>query len=69
VQQLKTTQSKDYYSPAELSAAGLGDENTLAKWRMFGKGPRFIRINRRMIRYRRADVEAWLASLTQETTP
>jgi hypothetical protein len=32
---------------------------TLAKWRLYGTGPRFIRVNRR-IAYDPADVAAWL---------
>lgn len=33
--------------------------NTLSKWRVYGRGPRFIRVNRR-IAYDPADVTAWL---------
>jgi len=32
---------------------------TLAKWRVFGSGPKFIRINRR-IAYDPKDIEDWL---------
>ncbi len=34
-------------------------EGTLAKWRLTGAGPRFIRVNRR-IAYDQADIAAWL---------
>ncbi len=34
-------------------------EGTLAKWRLTGSGPRFIRVNRR-IAYDPADITAWL---------
>lgn len=34
-------------------------EGTLAKWRVYGNGPRFIRVGRR-IAYDPADVAAWL---------
>lgn len=34
---------------------------TLANWRTAGTGPRFTRLNGRMIRYRRSDLQAWLA--------
>ena len=37
---------------------------TLLRWRNTGKGPRFIRIATRAIRYRRTDVETWLADHT-----
>ncbi len=33
---------------------------TLRKWRCLGKGPGYLRLNPRLIRYRRADLEAWL---------
>ena len=33
---------------------------TLEAWRAVGRGPKFIRVGR-AIRYRKADVEAWLA--------
>jgi hypothetical protein len=34
-------------------------EGTLAKWRLYGTGPNFIRVGRR-IAYDPADVTAWL---------
>jgi len=33
----------------------------LRKWRKTGKGPKYLRLGR-LIRYRRADIEAWLES-------
>ena len=36
---------------------------TATKWRAQAKGPPFIKVGR-LVRYRRADVEAWLASCT-----
>ncbi len=36
---------------------------TATKWRAKAKGPPFIRVGR-LVRYRRSDVEAWLASRT-----
>jgi predicted DNA-binding transcriptional regulator AlpA len=36
---------------------------TSTKWRAKGAGPPFIKVGR-LVRYRRADVEAWLASRT-----
>lgn len=40
----------------------------LAKLRMEGKGPAFIRVNSRTIRYRWMAVEAWLDGRTHTTT-
>ena len=36
---------------------------TLEKWRVLGRGPRFIRVGRKVF-YRRRDVEQWLTSNT-----
>ena len=40
----------------------------LEAWRMRGGGPPFIRISKRCVRYRRCDVEAWLADLKQRSS-
>lgn len=47
---------------------------TLANWRTAGNGPRFTRLNGRMIRYLRSDLDEWLArqgrySSTSEDAP
>jgi predicted DNA-binding transcriptional regulator AlpA len=42
-------------------------EGTLANWRYLGKGPRFVKVGRR-VRYRRSDVEAWLELHVREST-
>lgn len=46
---------------SEQAAHELGSTpNTLATWRHQGKGPKFIKIHGRMIRYRMADLIAWI---------
>lgn len=42
--------------------------NRLAKMRMDGDGPKFIRVNTRTIRYRWSAVEAWLEQQTHTST-
>jgi predicted DNA-binding transcriptional regulator AlpA len=42
-------------------------EVTLADWRRLKKGPPFVRLEGRMVRYRASDIEAWLAA--QEIRP
>ena len=37
-------------------------QRTLQAWRFQGKGPAFVRISSRCIRYRRPDLEAWIDS-------
>jgi len=42
-------------------------ETTLRKWRMIGRGPRFVRLGR-TVRYRRADLEAFTGERAFRTT-
>lgn len=46
---------------------------TLEQWRYLGKGPRFIRMSSRAVRYSQETIEAWLSGLevrsTSEKTP
>jgi len=41
---------------------------TLEHWRLEGRGPRWIRLSIRQIRYRRADLESWLAETNEGAT-
>lgn len=41
---------------------------TLAFWRHAGRGPKFLRLSGRVIRYRKTDVAEWLSESVQETT-
>ncbi|WP_417455909.1 helix-turn-helix transcriptional regulator [Kordiimonas sp.] len=41
--------------------------STLNKWRLYGLGPRFVKLGR-AVRYRRPDVDAYLASHTHTST-
>jgi predicted DNA-binding transcriptional regulator AlpA len=50
-------------------AALLGmTDRSLERWRTAGDGPRFIRLSRRTIRYRRADIDAFLAARVYDST-
>lgn len=40
---------------------------TLEKWRTYGKGPTFVKVGRN-VRYRMADLEAWLSSRVVNST-
>ena len=42
-------------------------ESTLAQWRSQRRGPPYIKLELRLVRYRRADLEGWLARQTVET--
>ncbi|HEY9294161.1 MAG TPA: helix-turn-helix domain-containing protein [Microlunatus sp.] len=48
----------------ELSALVGVPVNTLYRWRYQGEGPKAYRLGRH-VRYRRSDVEAWLASCVE----
>jgi excisionase family DNA binding protein len=44
------------------AAVELGlSKSTLEHWRTVRKGPPFVRVGPRCIRYRRADLDAWLS--------
>ena len=60
------TDSGKLDSPAEVSEYLGVPTSTLSQWRWKGEGPAFVRAGR-IIRYRRADVEEWLAAHRVET--
>lgn len=41
---------------------------TLANWRVFGRGPRFIRLSPRKIGYRISDLDEWLSERVFSST-
>lgn len=40
------------------------NRKTLTNWRCLGKGPKFVRVGERMVRYRRSDIAAFLSEGT-----
>lgn len=40
----------------------------LAAWRSRGGGPRFVKINGRVCRYRQEDLDSWIAERLREST-
>jgi hypothetical protein len=53
--------------PKQLAELLAVNENTLAKWRLIGDGPKFIRVQRR-IRYAANDVDHWMNERTFAST-
>ena len=50
----------DIYLDARQAAGLLGlSINTLAKWRLSGVGPKYLKLGRR-VAYRQSDIAAWL---------
>jgi predicted DNA-binding transcriptional regulator AlpA len=54
-----------YVDTGELERLTGIKRRTWDKWRYLGTGPRFLRVSRRMCRYRLGDVLAWLESKGQ----
>lgn len=49
-------------TPAQVAATCGLARSTLAKMRLRGDGPRFIKLTRSAVRYWEDDVQAWLAA-------
>lgn len=56
--------NQETLTAAELSTEQKIPETTLAQWRYLRKGPRFLKLGAH-VRYRRSDIDAWLASCEQ----
>jgi hypothetical protein len=52
----------------ELASAINIAQGTLRNWRVSGKGPPWVALSRRAIRYRRSDVEQWLMARVRRST-
>ena len=53
----------------EQAAAVLGfHPSYLAKARLNGAGPKYLKIGARAVRYRRADIDVWLADKARNST-
>lgn len=50
----------DLLSELEVSASLKISPQTLRNWRAKGEGPRFFKVGKRVIRYRRSDVDAFI---------
>ncbi len=57
----------DILTPREVATEYRLAERTLANWRAKkGEGPRFLKFGKRLVRYKRADVEAFIAGDADE---
>ena len=54
-------------TPKQLAELFAVNENTIAKWRVQGNGPKFVKIQRH-IRYAANDVDHWMNERTFEST-
>ena len=56
-------------TPPEVAQLLTVTEGTLAKWRVAGVGPKWLRLsNARTIRYRQSEIDGWLAARTYQST-
>ena len=62
-----TTPVSDLYAPDEAAGYIKSNWRTLARWRLIGTGPRYVRVGRKVF-YRLRDLEAWLDQQTRHTT-
>ncbi len=54
------TEIDEMLTPAETARILGVKRQTLSAWRLYGRGPRFVRVGR-LIRYRRETIEKWIA--------
>jgi hypothetical protein len=50
---------KEFATEVDLESAGIAKRQTLAKWRLLGKGPKWYKLHG-AVRYRWSDIEEWL---------
>jgi hypothetical protein len=55
-------------TPASAAGRLATTAKVLERWRSTGDGPRFVRLTKKTIRYRAADVEAFIASRVRAST-
>jgi hypothetical protein len=59
----------DRLIPEAAAAAFLGyTVRALQNWRVRGGGPKFVKVSKRSVRYRRRDLIAWAESLLKANT-
>jgi excisionase family DNA binding protein len=59
----RPTTESEWAMTAKQAARYLGVcEATLRAWRADGTGPRFFRAGEKLVRYRKADLDEWVAS-------
>jgi hypothetical protein len=63
----KHVMSERFLTPEMLSKELEIPTSTLAKWRLYGGGPRYAKMGKN-IRYERGDVDLWVESQKRRTT-
>lgn len=61
------TPNDQMMSPKQLGEMLGMNTKALRYWRSRGEGPRYFKLSPNVVRYRRADVEAWLSNAITNT--
>jgi excisionase family DNA binding protein len=64
---MRPASQEAYFKPHEAAEYLRSSESTLAKKRLTGDGPPFVRIGR-AIRYRRSDLDTWMSASIRTST-
>jgi predicted DNA-binding transcriptional regulator AlpA len=59
-------QAGNILTPKGVATEYQVSERTLANWRALKQGPRFLKLGKRAVRYRREDIEAFIAGDASE---
>jgi len=62
VRNTERKKDSEFLSEVDLEQMGIASRRTLQGWRLLGRGPKYYKPSMGMVRYRRSDVEAWLAT-------
>jgi predicted DNA-binding transcriptional regulator AlpA len=68
IESVKDTQEQNvkvlgqFLTEQEVSAITGISVKTLQKWRLFGRGPKYLKVGGRAVRYAISDLEDWLAA-------
>lgn len=65
---MSTTSAGELLKPAEVAERLAISERAVNQLRYLGTGPRFIRVSHKAVRYRAADVDAWLEARSRTST-
>ena len=65
---MNTAPASKLLTPAEVAELIGCTAGNLARWRKRRQGPPYVVLTSRLVRYREADVQAWLASRVVDPT-
>ena len=60
--------TEKYFIPGEAAELLRFSKSMLAKFRIYGGGPAFLRLGKRTIRYRQSDLDCWMNGSTSSAS-